>query len=128
MTSDSQLLNELAHKTNYLRELQPEESDAMKHVLLQMYCDLAALCKKHQLTLFMSGDNRQLCASNSREWTTFGIRVNCINPERTKTPMRVQNFGNEPEDTLLPAQDVAIASLNTFFSFAMGELIDVRRR
>lgn len=62
------------------------------------------------------------------EWSEFGIRVNCINPERTKTPMRVQNFGNEPDDTLLPAEDVAIASLNTVFSQATGEVIDVRRK
>lgn len=64
----------------------------------------------------------------AEEWHDFGIRVNCINPERTKTPMRVQNFGNEPEGTLLPAEDVAIASLNTAFSNATGEVIDVRRK
>ena len=64
----------------------------------------------------------------AEEWHDFGIRVNCINPERTKTPMRVQNFGNEPEGTLLPAEDVAIASFNTVFSNATGEVIDVRRK
>lgn len=63
----------------------------------------------------------------AEEWHIFGIRVNCINPERTKTPMRVQNFGNEPEGTLLPAEDVAVASLNTICSEATGEVIDVRR-
>lgn len=63
----------------------------------------------------------------AEEWHIFGIRVNCINPERTKTPMRVQNFGNEPEGTLLPAKDVAVASLNTICSEATGEVIDVRR-
>ncbi|MGM9838205.1 MAG: 2-C-methyl-D-erythritol 4-phosphate cytidylyltransferase [Paludibacteraceae bacterium] len=63
----------------------------------------------------------------AEEWSTFGIRINCINPERTKTPMRVQNFGTEPEGTLLPAEDVAIASINTIFSNATGEVIDVRR-
>ena len=64
----------------------------------------------------------------AEEWYDFGIRVNCINPERTKTPMRIQNFGNEPEGTLLPAEDVAIASFNTLFSNATGEVIDVRRK
>ena len=63
----------------------------------------------------------------AEEWHIFGIRVNCINPERTKTAMRVQNFGNEPEGTLLPAKDVAVASLNTICSEATGEVIDVRR-
>ena len=64
----------------------------------------------------------------AEEWGDLHIRVNCINPERTKTPMRVQNFGNEPENTLLPAKDVAIASINTIFSTATGEIIDVRRK
>jgi len=64
----------------------------------------------------------------AEEWHDFGIRVNCINPERTKTPMRVQNFGNEPEGSLLPAEDVAVASFNTVFSAATGEVIDVRRK
>lgn len=64
----------------------------------------------------------------SEEWGDLHIRVNCINPERTKTPMRIQNFGNEPDHTLLPAKDVAIASINTIFSDATGEIIDVRRK
>ena len=64
----------------------------------------------------------------AEEWHDFGIRVNCVNPERTKTPMRIHNFGNEPEGTLLPAEDAAIASLNTVFSKATGEVIDVRRK
>lgn len=64
----------------------------------------------------------------AEEWTDYHIRVNCINPERTKTPMRVQNFGNEPEHTLLPVEDVAIVSLNTIFSSSTGEVIDVRRK
>lgn len=64
----------------------------------------------------------------AEEWYDFGIRVNCINPERTKTPMRMKNFGNEPDGTLLPVEDVAIASFNTLFSNATGEVIDVRRQ
>ena len=66
--------------------------------------------------------------ATAEEWHDFGIRVNCINPERTKTPMRVRNFGNEPEGSLLPAEDVAVVSLNTVFSDATGEVIDVRRQ
>ena len=64
----------------------------------------------------------------AEEWHEFGIRINCINPERTKTPMRLHNFGNEPEGSLLPVEDVAIASINTLFSDATGEVIDVRRK
>ncbi len=64
----------------------------------------------------------------AEEWHDFGIRINCINPERTKTPMRIQNFGNEPEGSLLPVKDAAIASINAVFSSATGEVIDVRRK
>src|SRR3954449_1515068 len=35
------------------------------------------------------------------EWATDGIRVNCINPERTATPMRTRAFGAEPPESLL---------------------------
>ena len=30
----------------------------------------------------------------AQEWEPFGIAVNCINPERTKTPMRVKKLRN----------------------------------
>ncbi|MCM1035562.1 MAG: LicD family protein [Paludibacter sp.] len=55
MKSDSQLLNELAHKNHFLRELTPEESAAMKQALVRMYTDLATLCTQHNLTLILSG-------------------------------------------------------------------------
>lgn len=64
----------------------------------------------------------------AEEWSNDQIRVNCINPERTKTPMRVSNFGNEPENTLLKAEQVAIASLNTLVADCTGEVIDVKRK
>ena len=63
----------------------------------------------------------------AEEWFHFGIRVNAINPERTKTPMRTKNFGNEPENTLLDPKRVAIASINTIFSDLTGQIIDVRK-
>jgi len=63
----------------------------------------------------------------SEEWHDCGIRINCINPERTKTPMRTRNFGIEPEDTLLSPEVVAIASVNTVVSSLTGEVIDVKR-
>ncbi len=64
----------------------------------------------------------------AEEWSNDKIRVNCINPERTKTPMRISNFGNEPEDTLLKSEEVAVASLNTITSDFTGEVIDVKRK
>lgn len=60
----------------------------------------------------------------SEEWES--VKINCINPERTKTPMRIKNFGNEPEGTLLSAAQVAIASVNTLFSDFSGQVIDVK--
>ena len=62
----------------------------------------------------------------SEEWYKHHISVNCINPERTKTPMRIRNFGNEPEETLLTAEDVANVSINTLLSNMTGEVIDVK--
>jgi len=62
----------------------------------------------------------------SQEWEPFGIRVNVINPERTKTPMRTQNFGIEPDNTLLDPQTVATASIQTLLSRFTGQVIDVK--
>jgi 2-C-methyl-D-erythritol 4-phosphate cytidylyltransferase len=62
----------------------------------------------------------------SQEWETFGIKVNCINPERTKTAMRIKNFGNEPEAGLLKPEMVALRSIQTLVSGYTGQVIDVR--
>jgi 2-C-methyl-D-erythritol 4-phosphate cytidylyltransferase len=63
----------------------------------------------------------------AQEWDMFGIRVNCINPERTHTPMRTKNFGLEPEETLLRAEKVAEATLQVLLSDFTGQVIDVKR-
>lgn len=60
------------------------------------------------------------------EWLEFGVKINCINPERCNTPMRLKNFGHEPEGTLLEPNDVAVASLNSLFTELTGEVIDVK--
>ncbi len=62
----------------------------------------------------------------SQEWENYGIRVNVINPERTNTPMRVKNFGIEPENTLLSTKEVAEVSLNTLLADFTGQVIDVK--
>lgn len=62
----------------------------------------------------------------SEEWSDLGIKINCINPERTATPMRTKSFGIEPADTLLDAKTVAIASVNTLASKVSGEIVDVK--
>jgi ribitol-5-phosphate 2-dehydrogenase (NADP+) / D-ribitol-5-phosphate cytidylyltransferase len=69
-----------------------------------------------------------LTQSLSEEWAEAEVRVNCINPERTKTGMRTRAFGEEPEGTLLSAETVALASLDTLLSGVTGQIVDVRRR
>ena len=62
----------------------------------------------------------------AQEWEASGVKVNCINPERTKTPMRERNFGVEDASTLLTAETVAKESLKTLLSDFTGQVIDVK--
>ncbi|WP_116247385.1 bifunctional cytidylyltransferase/SDR family oxidoreductase [Nocardiopsis sp. FIRDI 009] len=61
------------------------------------------------------------------EWSEAGVRINCINPERTQTPMRTKAFGEEPADTLLSADQVARTSVDVLLSDLTGNTVDVRR-
>ena len=61
------------------------------------------------------------------EWAEDGVRINCINPERTATPMRTRAFGDEPADSLLSAHTVAETSLSVLLSPMTGQVVDVRR-
>jgi 2-C-methyl-D-erythritol 4-phosphate cytidylyltransferase len=61
------------------------------------------------------------------EWGPSGVKVNCINPERTGTPMRTKAFGDEDADSLLKSTDVAHVSLDTLVSAETGHVVDVRR-
>ena len=62
----------------------------------------------------------------AEEWSNFGIKVNCINPERTKTPMRIKNFGIEPDDTLLKSIDAAKVTVKVLLSELTGQVVDVK--
>ena len=61
------------------------------------------------------------------EWAGDGVRVNCVNPERTGTPMRTKAFGVEPAGTLLSSEEVARQSLDVLLSDHTGHVIDIRR-
>ena len=61
------------------------------------------------------------------EWAAFGVRVNCINPERTGTPMRTKAFGDEPPGSLLDSTVVARATLDTLLSSGTGHIVDLRK-
>ena len=63
----------------------------------------------------------------AHEFHPYNVRINAINPERTATPMRTENFGSEPQETLLNAEVVARATLATLLRQISGEVVDVRR-
>ena len=60
------------------------------------------------------------------EWFADHVKVNCINPARTATPMRRRAFGDEPADTLLSATAVAEAAIRVLAGTTTGHVFDVR--
>ena len=62
------------------------------------------------------------------EWSEAGIKVNCINPGRTATPMRTQAFGIESPDSLLDPDDVARRALGVLVGHSSGLVYDVIQR
>ena len=61
------------------------------------------------------------------EWAADKVRINCVNPERTGTPMRTKAFGEEAPDSLLDSTTVARASIEVLVAPKTGHVIDVRR-
>ncbi len=63
----------------------------------------------------------------AEEWEEYDINVNVIVPERTATPMRYQNFGEEPPETLLKPDYVAEISLSTLLENISGQVINIKK-
>jgi 2-C-methyl-D-erythritol 4-phosphate cytidylyltransferase len=61
------------------------------------------------------------------EWAGDGVRVNCLNPERTATPMRTKAFGEESPGSLLESALVAQLSLDVLLGAQTGQVVDVRK-
>jgi len=62
----------------------------------------------------------------AEEWLPHGIKVNAINPERTATPMRTENFGNEPANTLLSSKEVAEFTLSAMSFEHTGQVFSIK--
>ena len=61
------------------------------------------------------------------EWSDYKIKVNAICPERTATPMRFENFGKEPLETLLSPEKVAKETLKLLLTNITGQILEVRK-
>ncbi|WP_332763868.1 bifunctional cytidylyltransferase/SDR family oxidoreductase [Phenylobacterium sp.] len=59
------------------------------------------------------------------EWADAGVKVNCVNPERSRTPMRVKAFGIEPPESLLDPEDVARKTLSILIGPSTGIIYDI---
>jgi 2-C-methyl-D-erythritol 4-phosphate cytidylyltransferase len=59
------------------------------------------------------------------EWADAGVKVNCVNPERARTPMRIKAFGVEPPESLLDPDDVARRALGILVGSSTGMVYDI---
>jgi 2-C-methyl-D-erythritol 4-phosphate cytidylyltransferase len=64
----------------------------------------------------------------AEEWIADDIKVNCLNPERTLTPMRVAAFGREDESSLLKASEVSNVAFRVLFGAETGLIVDIKKQ
>ncbi|MFF3907048.1 SDR family NAD(P)-dependent oxidoreductase [Streptomyces sp. NPDC001848] len=125
---------EEALKVNYLAPVQIARSSykylAETEGQLLLYTSSSYTRGRAEYSLYSSTKAAMvnLTQALADEWAADGIRVNCINPERTATPMRTKAFGQEPAGTLLSSEAVAHTSLDVLVSELTGHVIDVRRQ
>lgn len=65
------------------------------------------------------------CQSVAEEWQASGIRLNCLIPERTGTPLRKKAFGPEPAETLLEAKEIAASIIRLLNSPYNGAIFEI---
>ncbi|MEU3827120.1 bifunctional cytidylyltransferase/SDR family oxidoreductase [Streptomyces sp. NPDC029080] len=131
--TDSAAIEE-ALKVNYLAPVQIARA-AYKYLAetegqLLLYTSSSYTRGRAEYSLYSSTKAAMvnLTQALSDEWAADGVRVNCINPERTATPMRTKAFGAEPAGSLLSSEAVAGTSLDVLLSELTGHVIDVRRQ
>ncbi|MEV5876232.1 bifunctional cytidylyltransferase/SDR family oxidoreductase [Streptomyces sp. NPDC052101] len=125
---------EEALKVNYLAPVQIARSSykylAETKGQLLLYTSSSYTRGRAEYSLYSSTKAAMvnLTQALSDEWAGDAIRVNCINPERTATPMRTKAFGQEPTGSLLSSETVARTSLDVLLSELTGHVIDVRQQ
>jgi len=124
---------EEALRVNYLAPVQIARAAhkylAESHGQLLLYTSSSYTRGRAEYSLYSSTKAAMvnLTQALADEWAADGIRVNCVNPERTATPMRTKAFGQEPAGTLLSSEAVARTSLDVLLSPLTGHVVDVRR-
>jgi 2-C-methyl-D-erythritol 4-phosphate cytidylyltransferase len=125
---------EEALRVNYLAPVQIARAAhkylAETHGQLLLYTSSSYTRGRAEYSLYSSTTAAMvnLTQALADEWAADGIRVNCVNPERTATPMRTKAFGQEPEGSLLSSAAVARSSLDVLVSGLTGHVIDVRQQ
>jgi len=64
----------------------------------------------------------------AEEWTEDNIKVNCVSPQRTLTPMRLKNFKDDNIEELLLPDEVAMKSLQLGLSNFSGLILDIKKK
>lgn len=121
-----------ATEINYLapifisQQFQPMLADSRGSLLLFTSSSYTRGRKGYSLYSSAKSATVNLTQALADEWAG-NVRVNCVNPERTGTPMRTKAFGDEPEGTLLSSMEVARRSLDVLVADMTGHVIDIRR-